>query len=1218
MADILVHTIQFIDDNPFGTFVSGDVVSIYYNPDDDPSPALSSTVGYTVKKNDVEIFAGDDVFFQTYSYKIETSQNAQICNGTTLVIAVRQISNFPYVFSYVEPDNPSCAVDPETCNLIISGTPEVDPASGPTESDGEITIIAQSSNPIQYKLGSPFLYDDGTAQSSGNFSGLHPGDYRIYIRDSLNCSTDVLVTVGYNDTYSPLYRLEYYDPTGGKSRIDITKRAYAGSVIDVCGTRLPFQKSLRGEGSLNKFEPILSSQATVNLVSQTDFYFQQLFTNNPEEYRINFYKQEVQDVVGLVSWNNTNPDFDGDLSGWSVYDSGTDVAWVYGGLPQSQQQGAKAFLDSGLVMQTLYQAHDITAGDLLTFEYSFARNAWSNSPLNVIGLYVVFLEDDVPVDDLLIDNLNSYGIGSLTQNTKNITAPVTCNGVGFRLEQNNGTDRIYLIENFLITHSYQDITPGTLDFVLKGRWKVLPQQYQEIYKAPPYYVSVVATDSLPSLKDYLFLQDDGQRFNSLERQIYLVAYILKKLKLDLPIRVACNLYATTMDQADLNDPLDQAYIDTDCYYLAEADPTLDFVLRAILEPYGASIIQEDGRWNIVRVEEKRGEYDYRDFDKDGNVIGHGSYNPIGDIEAQPATNCFHWVNADQNMELRPGYGKIIIYYNLGLRNNILENGDFRLKTIYNPSTNTYSYTIDKYGFQLVNSGYPMTESFERLSNNNVSYLIRSTSTATAGEAYLQSDTYIVKMGIQNSLKIKVRFKIPSPGTNILYQKVRLRVKYGTKYLQSNGLWTTDENLLIFFVNKFNEYTEVDIVAYSPDVGAADGYDFDVRLYHSFAYHADYSDFNSLIALTADDVDDLPTGLKTQVKSSQLDRTSHVYYYELEERLPQSNFTLLDAVSDRGDYNPTATHEFPTSGGSGTAGAIVKGDVWRVSAATYIDFDTYEREVFVGDKLIALIDAPGASEINWAINFVPEQIVPSGFLFNDKTWIYKGKTGEVFYDVQLEDGTTAVGSVNASFWIDYIAVEFLYNGISPVDTIVREIKAENRNTNILEKTVYNGSYNNVIQTINILGKISSFSRFANTTTSVVTSNILSADLIYAGYLRSSSGIGFSEWARDGVSESTSLHAILLQSLAAQYKRSWRKITGSIRSKDTYMTFLTTLRESFDGDRLYIPISLTIDDFNNTSNGEFLELIDITEGAGSDGSVTSPFSSAFTIGFGSGYD
>src|SRR5690606_3402998 len=103
----------------------------------------------------------------------------------------------------------------------------------------------------------------------------------------------------------------------------------------------------------------------------------------------------------------------------------------------------------------------------------------------------------------------------------------------------------------------------------------------------------------------------------------LIAYILKKTGLNLNIRVGINLYAVGMDTTDADDPLDQAYVDCDTYYINTNDPTLDYVLRQILESFGACIIQEFGVWNIVRVEERVGEYDYREFNADGDYVGNG-------------------------------------------------------------------------------------------------------------------------------------------------------------------------------------------------------------------------------------------------------------------------------------------------------------------------------------------------------------------------------------------------------------------------------------------------------------------------------------------------------------------------------------------------------------------------------------------------------------------
>lgn len=75
--------------------------------------------------------------------------------------------------------------------------------------------------------------------------------------------------------------------------------------------------------------------------------------------------------------------------------------------------------------------------------------------------------------------------------------------------------------------------------------------------------------------------------------------------------------------------------------------------------------------------------------------------------------------------------------------------------------------------------------------------------------------------------------------------------------------------------------------------------------------------------------------------------------------------------DRGNYN-ASTNLFPAAGGSGTAGAILKGDIWTVSVAGVLGGVA----VAAGDTVRALIDVPGQTASNWAIGetnvgYVPE-------------------------------------------------------------------------------------------------------------------------------------------------------------------------------------------------------------------------------------------------------
>ena len=85
-------------------------------------------------------------------------------------------------------------------------------------------------------------------------------------------------------------------------------------------------------------------------------------------------------------------------------------------------------------------------------------------------------------------------------------------------------------------------------------------------------------------------------------------------------------------------------------------------------------------------------------------------------------------------------------------------------------------------------------------------------------------------------------------------------------------------------------------------------------------------------------------------------------------------TMVAGLLDyRGGYNASG-NVYPSSGGSGTAGAVMKGDMWIVSVVGTIDGTAVQ----VGDSLIANIDTPGQTASNWNIlnaniSYVPEDL-----------------------------------------------------------------------------------------------------------------------------------------------------------------------------------------------------------------------------------------------------
>lgn len=81
--------------------------------------------------------------------------------------------------------------------------------------------------------------------------------------------------------------------------------------------------------------------------------------------------------------------------------------------------------------------------------------------------------------------------------------------------------------------------------------------------------------------------------------------------------------------------------------------------------------------------------------------------------------------------------------------------------------------------------------------------------------------------------------------------------------------------------------------------------------------------------------------------------------------------MASVVDDRGSYD-ASVNVWPSTGGRGAAGAVLKGDFWYVSVAGTLGGTA----VGIGDCFRALVDAPGQTSGNWSvleanIGYVPE-------------------------------------------------------------------------------------------------------------------------------------------------------------------------------------------------------------------------------------------------------
>ena len=979
MAENKLWTCIWRQNSPYGSYVAGDVVSVYWNDVTDAFSVYKNGSVITSSTGTIPVtFVSSGL--SNYYYKDERIEEVLICVGTSKLKYTRK-SDFPYLVDSYYDNHPSCGV-PLVCDIEFDSLPIVTNASTSTSSDGAIVVSATSSyGPIEYKLNADFAY--GYGQSSSTFSSLAQGDYTIYARDSKNCRAVLTTKVGTSKVYGTKYRFEFESLDGKTHRTEILQKDYAGSITDVNGAVPATIYSLRGEGNRDKFTPIISSEIETNFISETEGYFQEIFTNNPEKYRLYHYI------------NNS-------------------LVWV---------------------------------------------------------------------------------------------------------------------------------------------GKVLSNQYEEVYINPPYPVKILATDSLPKLNDIPFLDEYGNKLSGDLSQITIIAFILEKLGFDLNIRSACNIYASTMSTSASDDPLDQAYVDVDRYYYLKQEPSCMDVLKWILDPYNAQLIQWDGKWNIIRVEERISDFDYREYDHNGQYISNGTITSIINLDNITASNKMTWASRNQVLRIMPGYGSIQVNYNLGSKKNILKNGDFRLtsRLKYDLVLNETSDVLvpDLNGFQVVNTNNDIIYiGYEKLADRNIAVVF--TSKSPNGNSYLLSQTYNIKMGTKDKLRFSIRFKIVRSANadttqlyDFKYAKVKAQVKYGDYYLTNNGIFYLYPYTLTYYLegDKQNQYVDWIIVANTPaeSIEYLNGKNFNIQLFFPNTNDAEF-----VGATTADAIQNLrdfptiglPVGYKTELYDiSNTYGTSgligpYICYYVLEE---DSNAESLPDIVRPTDYN-----------------ASTNAKQWILKAIQLYD-EAFTTSFFV-DKISVEILSDGKEAPEF------ENLTKSLEIDNDEIL-----NKEIVHGSLINNGQT--------------------------------------NLNFLSQINFSG--------INIGFGIDIFTGSVTTNTNANLYNFVvnSSDVTYNGYLKNSSNVGYSVWSRVGYTENLSLQEIYMNSYSSQYNQSWRMLTGDMVSNDTFFSPLNALKETMDNDRIYIPSSLQINFASNTYSCEFMELLNYTINS------SNGFTEGFTIGFNS---
>ncbi len=174
--------------------------------------------------------------------------------------------------------------------------------------------------------------------------------------------------------------------------------------------------------------------------------------------------------------------------------------------------------------------------------------------------------------------------------------------------------------------------------------------------------------------------------------------------------------------------------------------------------------------------------------------------------------------------------------------------------------------------------------------------------------------------------------------------------------------------------------------------------------------------------------DVPTvpGLLLKENSSNksinvtTDATSDDKYPSVKAVKDYADSLVVGLIDDRGNYTPggVSPGAYPSTGGSGVAGVIKKGDLWYINTSGFLGTTA----VTVGASVRALIDGPGQTAANWSIlnaglGYTPEnqanKDIDVNLTANSDAKYPSQKAIKAYVDLKTTLANLTIGTVNGN-------------------------------------------------------------------------------------------------------------------------------------------------------------------------------------------------------------
>lgn len=224
-----------------------------------------------------------------------------------------------------------------------------------------------------------------------------------------------------------------------------------------------------------------------------------------------------------------------------------------------------------------------------------------------------------------------------------------------------------------------------------------PDGIWEDFVSNRWEISMDAMDGLSILKDLSFVKDDGRFYSGKITQFEAVRQCLKRIGYELPINISTDL--PVYDGFSGTDTiLKSVLMNADRFYQEKKTNQImdcEAVLKSVLEPYSATVVQMNGEWWIFRSIDVKNQMNFYRYDGENktDVVWNASLNIGSHIDQYEIFHC----NANQKKSINPSTQAFRVNYKYGTVKNVFSNSDL----VFNPD-----YTGE--GWILTNLGGAVT------------------------------------------------------------------------------------------------------------------------------------------------------------------------------------------------------------------------------------------------------------------------------------------------------------------------------------------------------------------------------------------------------------------------------------------------------------------------------------------------------------------------------